>query len=199
MGQPTLQVIDTFTNVGDTPTPFMLLYHCNLGYPLVREGTELHVASDVYPRDEAARAGAESWSQYEAPTPQYAEQVFFHHVRRTDKNDVQSVIHNGEIGLRFAWNANELPYLTQWKNTRQGQYVCGIEPGNCIPEGQNAARAAGRLSTLAPGEARTHHLEITVIEGAAALTAHPHRFNSSMTMARQFPAAIYPITPGTRR
>ncbi len=31
-------------------------------------------------------------------------------------------------------------------------YVHGIEPGNCVPEGQNAARAGGRLRWIAPGE-----------------------------------------------
>ncbi|UCG58855.1 MAG: DUF4432 family protein, partial [Phycisphaerales bacterium] len=41
LGEPTIQIHDVVTNVGNTVTPHMLLYHCNFGWPLVDEGTDI--------------------------------------------------------------------------------------------------------------------------------------------------------------
>jgi hypothetical protein len=42
-------------------------------------------------------------------------------------------------------------------------YVMGIEPANCLPEGRVRARAAGRLRMLAPDEVERFTLAIRVI------------------------------------
>jgi galactose mutarotase-like enzyme len=173
MGQPRIQLIDTVKNVGDAPVPFMMMYHCNLGYPLVREGTELLVASDVYPRDATAQAGVDTWQTYEAASVGYPEQVFFHHVKIPNWISVyvNAALVNENMGLKFQWVQSAMPYLTQWKNTRQGIYVCGIEPGNCIPEGQNAARESGRLVILQPGETQDFMLTLEILDGAEVVQA----------------------------
>ncbi|MDQ7026363.1 MAG: aldose 1-epimerase family protein [Anaerolineae bacterium] len=169
LGKTAIHVSDEITNIGDEPTPFMLLYHCNVGYPLVREGTELLVASDIYPRDDDALSGVETWQTYEGASVGYPEQVFFHHAKQDNTHTAQAALFNEDIGLKFAWKTDTLPYLTQWKNTRQGIYVCGIEPGNCIPEGQNAARESGRLVMLQPNETQSFDLTIEVLDGAEAI------------------------------
>lgn len=153
-GKPIIELIDTVTNRSDTPLPLMVLYHVNLGYPLIRDGTTLHLpVQALYPRDAAARAGAETWPTYESPTAGYPEQVFFHHLKMQPNSTItEAFISNQDIGLRLQWDSLTAPYFTQWKNTRSGIYVCGIEPGNCVPEGQNAARSSGRLVVLAAGE-----------------------------------------------
>jgi hypothetical protein len=147
------------------------MYHCNLGYPLVREGTELIVASNVYPRDATAQVGVNTWQIYEAASEAYPEQVFFHHPKGLGSNPTytEAILITENIGLRFEWSTESMPYLTQWKNTRQGIYVCGIEPGNCIPEGQNAARASGRLVMLQPGETQYFTLQLEILDGAEAV------------------------------
>jgi galactose mutarotase-like enzyme len=159
---------DTVRNHSDHATPFMLLYHCNLGYPLVHDGTELVVASAVYPRDARAEAGSQSWQRYEAASPLYPEQVFFHHLKHKN-GQAKAALLNADFGLELSWETATLPYLTQWKNTRQGTYVCGLEPGNCIPEGQNAARESGRLVLLQPGETQSFSLTLRVLDGAEAV------------------------------
>lgn len=173
IGEPRIAVRDEVVNLSDQPAPFMMLYHCNFGYPLIRQGTELVVASDVYPRDPAARAGIETCNHYDEAAPNYAEQVFFHHPRILieDNGSIASAaLIRDDIGIEIAWNTGHMPYLTQWKNTRQGIYVCGVEPGNCIPEGQNAARQSGRLVVLQPGEQQTFELMLTILDTAEART-----------------------------
>jgi hypothetical protein len=171
LGIPRITLRDEIINLGDTPAPFMILYHINFGFPLIRAGTKFVSASKVFARDEDAKAGLDTWDSYDEPMVGYAEQVFFHHLT-VPQNEVttETLIHNGEIGLIVGEQHTEhLPYLTQWKNTRYGIYVCSIEPGNCIPEGQNAARQNGRLQMLQPGERRSLGWSISIIESAEAI------------------------------
>ena len=181
LGIPEIHIHDKVMNIGDQSSPFMLLYHCNVGYPMVREHTELLVNSKVFPRDDIARTGIDRWHVYEAATQGYAEQVFFHHLQDTSTKIAEAALLNENLGLKFSWDTHTLPYLTQWKNTRQGIYVSGIEPGNCIPEGQNAARASGRLHLLEPGEQQEFDLWITVIEGKNSV----YHYREAMEAARR--------------
>lgn len=167
LGEPSITLTDVVTNRGDQPTPLMLLYHVNVGYPLVRAGSRLVIDSEVRARDEAAAAGLAAWAIYDAPTPAYAEQVFFHTVR--GHPHAQAALVNDDLALRLIWDTTHAPHFTQWKNTRQGAYVCGLEPGNCIPEGQNSARRHGRLVVLAPAEQQRFQLQLS-------LTRDPHLF-----------------------
>jgi hypothetical protein len=169
LGQPEIQISTFVSNRGDTPVPLMLLYHFNLGFPLIREGTEFLTTGNGYPRDDTARTGLDTWASYEAGSPHYAEQVFFHHGKYAERSDSTkyslSGILNDDLGLQFRWHTDSMPYLTQWKNTRQGIYVSGIEPGNCIPEGQNAARHRGRLVMLEPQQTMSFVCELLVLDG----------------------------------
>jgi galactose mutarotase-like enzyme len=173
MGRPSIHISTIVTNRGDVPTPLMLLYHFNIGFPLVQQGTRLMTAGGVYPRDDVARMGLGTWSKYARPTENFAEQVYFHRVSaRPDDNGREvscAALTHEDFGLQLEWHTDTLPYLTQWKNTRRGMYVSGIEPGNCIPEGQNAARRAGRLQTLAPGESVRFDCRLTVLDGKVAV------------------------------
>jgi hypothetical protein len=153
VGEPTITLQDTLTNVGDMPVPFMLLYHFNVGYPLVRVGTQLHTASQVVARNAHAQKDLATWQLYPAPIANYEEQVYFHHPYA--ENDQSAVLlENPDLALLLEWDTTHSPYFTQWKNTREGIYVCGIEPGNCVPEGRNNARERDVLVMLAPNESQ---------------------------------------------
>lgn len=178
--RPVITISDSFHNRSDAPTPFMLLYHFNVGYPLIGDGATLHVPSHtIFPRDNTAAGGAGQWQTYKGGTKGYREQVFFHHLKTKDKKQTRSeaLIVRGELGLRFEWDTRTLPYLTQWKNVRQGIYVCGIEPGNCIPEGQNAAHHNQRLYKLEPDEKYATTCRLEVLEGQTAIDAAIARIN----------------------
>lgn len=176
LDKPEIQITDWVQNKSDLPAPFMLLYHVNIGYPLVREGTELVTPHErVIPRDDAARAGFETWNRYEGATAGYPEQVFFHHLKADSTGKTEIALVNDDIGISLQFSIEHMPYFTQWKNTRQGIYVCGIEPGNCIPEGQNAARKNGRLTMLQPGESAQKTLTIRILDSVSELQAARER------------------------
>jgi hypothetical protein len=175
LGKPQIEISDTVANMGDEPSPLMILYHCNLGYPLISNHTRLHTADQgVYPRDDAARPGYLTWPDYAAAVPRYAEQVFYHHVKHAGKDDAGRELSAAALlqerwGLKFEWDTRTLPYLCQWKNTREGIYISGIEPGNCVPEGRNASRQNNRLVMLEPGQQHDFFLRLTVLDGAEAV------------------------------
>jgi len=164
LGEPTIQIHDTIANIGDVSTPLMVLYHLNVGYPLVAAGTRLFTASEtVVPRDAEAQKGFDRWPEYESGTPGYAEQVFFHRVKAGQDGASEALLSRGDFGLAFRWDTRALPYLTQWKNIRQGIYVSGVEPANCIPEGRNRARQSGRLAMIEAGERREFSVSMSAL------------------------------------
>jgi hypothetical protein len=176
LGEPSLEIVDVVENLYDTPAPLMLLHHFNFGYPLVQEGVQLHVATkQVRPRDMTARAAFGSWEHYQPATPRHLEEVFFHQVFAGEDGRAVAALASEDFGLQIEWDTRHEPYLTQWKNYRRGIYVCGVEPGNCVPEGQNRARRAGRLVLLEPGEQHIFRNKLTVLPDAEAVAAMRNR------------------------
>jgi hypothetical protein len=176
LGEPALEIRDVVENLYDTPAPLMLLHHFNFGYPLVHDGVQIHVATkQVRPRDLTARAAFGTWESYSAATPHHLEEVHFHQVFAGADKRALAALASEDFGLQVEWDTTREPYLTQWKNFRRGIYVCGVEPGNCVPEGQNRARSAGRLVLLEPGEQHTFANKLTVLPDAEAVAAMRNR------------------------
>jgi len=188
LGEATIRLQDTITNLGDMPAPLMALYHFNVGYPLVGAGARLYTASEqVAPRDDRAVAGLERWAEYDTATAQYEEQVFFHHLKADTSGETEVLLCRDDMALAMKWNSNDLPYFTQWKNTRQGIYVSGIEPGNCIPEGRNAARESERLVMLEPGDSRMSSVSLRILDRSEAIQGFVQRIADLQKTGRAVP------------
>ncbi len=83
LGESRLFIRDVVANEGFGTTPHMMLYHCNFGFPLLDEGTELLAPSQrVTPRDAVAAPGLDGHACYEAPILGYQEQCFYHQMIR---------------------------------------------------------------------------------------------------------------------
>jgi hypothetical protein len=168
LGSNEIQIEDAVTNEGFAPAPHMIMYHFNLGFPLITPATQLHLnAAETHARDADAQAGLAEWRALQPPTPGFREQVF-RHVPVVDSDGMVRVgVANPDIGLalRLTYDATNLPYLVQWKMMGEGMYVMGIEPVNCaIVTGRAVAREQGVLPHLAPGETRTYRLSVEVGE-----------------------------------
>jgi hypothetical protein len=64
----------------------------------------------------------------------------------------------------MAYDAENLPYLNQWKQMGEGEYVTGLEPGNCVPIGQSGNAQRGSLRMIEPGETVKFVLQIEIAE-----------------------------------
>lgn len=185
LGEPAIEIEDVVENLYDTPAPLMVLHHFNFGYPLVQEGVQLHVpTAQVCPRDMTARAAFGSWERYSAATLRHQEEVFFHRVHAGADGKTAAALASEDFGLQIEWDTTQEPYLTQWKNYRRGIYVCGVEPGNCLPEGQNRARRTGRLVMLGPGEQQRYWNKLTVLPDAEAVAAMRNRIAELRTSGK---------------
>lgn len=158
-----LKVCDCVENYGDTEAPIMLLYHINMGYPMLSEDTVVSIVSkEVRARDERAEEGIDAWNCMMAPVAQFQEQCYFHHFENDGKAEVYNPIL--KKGMRLEFDLKELPQFTQWKQMGIRDYVLGLEPGTCNPIGRIEAEKNGQLLLLTPGETKTFALNFFFYE-----------------------------------
>ena len=165
MGENAIIIEDEVENQGFRPTPFMLLYHMNFGWPLVGEAMRLEApAHDVAPRDEAAAAGLGDWEIFPAPARDYAEQVIYHDLPADADGFCTVKIVNPQFGpsVSLSYRKAELPFLNQWRMAGVGDYVMGLEPGNCYPVGQLEFAKKGLLRHIEPGQCVETALRLSI-------------------------------------
>jgi galactose mutarotase-like enzyme len=171
LGDNSITISDEVTNLGVRPSPLMILYHINAGFPLLSEAALLqgHV-KETTPRNETAAAGIKEWSRCQPPTDDYVEQCFFHDMETDADGMARMTLRNPESGIAMevAYRKAELPYFTQWKMMGRQEYVMGLEPANCHPDGQTAEKLNGTLRELQPEEA----IEFKVIIRMARVDCH---------------------------
>ena len=155
-----LAVKDEVTNVGNTESPFQMLYHYNLGYPLLSENAIVKIpAVKVTPRNEHAANDIENCLKMQKPTAGYEERCYYHEMQGTARVEIK----NPEIGrgLTMEYDTEALPFFTEWKMMGEYEYVLGIEPGNALPDGRDVMREKGLLKFIAPGEVKSHEVRFT--------------------------------------
>jgi hypothetical protein len=176
----TLRLVDVVRNDGYAPTPHMVLYHVNAGWPLVAPGARV-AATVGEPRFTTPAAEGADWRTVSAPVRGAVEQVWEHTPMPDEAGVVRACVVNGDVGdgravgLELAWDSATLPRLFEWRVMNEGHYVVGLEPGNLRIEGRQAAREAGELDILAPGETRRHQLDLRLLHGADDIDAAARR------------------------
>lgn len=159
-----IYMTDTVKNIGAADSPLEVLYHCNIGYPLLSESAKVIIpSSEVVPRNEHAKEGMEDCLVMEKPQKNYEEKCYYHTLSgKTCVSIFNNTIHKG---LNIKYNTNELKYFTEWKMMGEYEYVLGLEPGNCLPDGRNIMREKSMLEILKPDEEKTFHMTFEFVEG----------------------------------
>lgn len=169
MGDNNISIRDKVTNCGARSSPLMVLYHFNAGFPLLDEHSVLEGSvTNTHPRTDEAASGIGEWNHCQRPTAGYVEQCFFHDVETDDDGLARMTLHNPESGfaLEVAYRKAELPYFTQWKMMGHQEYVMGLEPANCHPEGQSTESQRGSLKIIAPGESMDFLVIVSLLNSA---------------------------------
>lgn len=170
LGESKLKITDTVTNMGFDEKEHMMLYHINLGFPVVDEGSRIvaPIASST-PRDAEAEDGREQCLEFSAPINGFAEKVYFHDMKADAEGYVKAAIINEKFdngrgfGVYIKYRKDQLPRFIEWKMMGQGDYVVGMEPANCMVVGRDKERENGTLVFLKPGESRDYEVEIGVL------------------------------------
>lgn len=159
-----IKIVDTVTNEGVNPEAIIILYHMNMGYPLLDENAKLSINShSVKPRDDEAKKGIDRWNVFEKPTKDYNEQVFYHEI---DEQFGVAQIFNEKInkGVKITFDRTTLDKMIQWKMMGVNDYVLGLEPANHDLTGRGNLRETGRLKELGGYESITFNLEIDFLD-----------------------------------
>lgn len=148
-------VEDTIKNTGDRTEPFEILYHMNMGYPLLDEDSIIYIPSvSVVPRDNHAADDIDNWMHMEKPQTGYQERCYYH--KFSDSKGVASIWQPKQnVGVKISFDADELDGFVEWKMMGVRDYVLGLECGNCYADGRDVMRKTGMLKFLQPDESKT--------------------------------------------
>lgn len=176
LGEKRLFLHDRVENLGYQASPHMIVYHINLGFPVVDNGAELiSPTKTATPRDDAAQVGAEEYHKFQAPTPGFAERVYYHEMAADKEGHVAVAVVNRKFnggqgfGCYVRYRKDQLPRLVEWKMNGEGTYAVGVEPSNCGVGGRDKEHAAGTLRILQPGECQEYELEIGALASQAEI------------------------------
>ena len=148
IGGCSLRIVDRVRNIGVSHTEMKILYHTNLGFPLVRDGLSVYLGDvqspihtfDGQPEDTEPHISCHDASPWHKPT-----------VTLNNSLDTSSF----STALEVRWDSEKLPFVQIWSDPRPGRNIVAIEPSNCRRE-PNGTSGPGQL--LAPGESSTLNL-----------------------------------------
>jgi hypothetical protein len=174
LGSSSLTVRDRVENYGFSTAPFCILYHVNVGFPLLDAASELIVGSThVEPYDAVAERGLADLLRFSQPQAGFEGQDFLHTMASGGDGFGLAALLNrklhGGIGLYLRFSTETLPFLNQWKMLGEGDYVLGIEPVNTIILNRASLRESGRLPVIEPGEVKEMEVEIGVLSGESRI------------------------------
>lgn len=178
LGEPAIRVHDVVTNVGNSRTPHMILYHMNYGWPLVDKGTRIvwkgRCTSRGLDMDNDIFNDQHDFRTCQGPLERHrgtGEACGFIDVTPDSDGMCTVGLYNAKLGLAVAtrYKKKQLPSLANWQHWGPGEYVTGLEPGTNPPIGQGKARALKQLIHLDPGANRTYDLEISVLAGTSEI------------------------------
>lgn len=167
MGDNTITIEDKVENQGTRKTHCMLLYHINIGYPVISPKSYIRAAKHMLePRDKDAEDGIKEWNKCSDSSSSAKAQCFYHDIPAGKDGFSEIAMVNPDLKLEVAvqYRKKELPFFTQWKLMGCGEYVTGFEPANSHVEGVNDEISRKTLKYLKPGESFSTVVKIKVNE-----------------------------------
>ena len=154
-GSSEFTVNDTVENFGGTPAEMQMLYHLNIGEPLLREGDRFVApVKSMRPRI-PEETTTERWNEYGPAVAGQSEDCFYLEMHADAAGQTQVLLKDaeGSSGTAVAYDTKSLPYFTLWKNlvASADGYVTGLEPGTNCPNERSVEKAAGRIVNLESG------------------------------------------------
>jgi hypothetical protein len=207
LGGTVITVADRVENRGYRPTPHMLLYHYNFGYPLLDDGAELVVPSRaiVHAVHGDLRAQGVGHRLQGPPKADFSEQVYEHDVVAGADGMASALLVNpalgaGGFGIRLDYDRTALPCLLQWQCLQSGLYVLGIEPSTNHVLGRKFAEERGELMQLEHADERHYRTRLSVLDGADAIAAARREIEALHPPPDDFsaPSGEFPMLRGGR-
>ena len=126
IGAETLTIEDTVVNEGYTDTEYCILYHINVGYPLLDEGARIVAdVEEAYPCGEWSESKKNEMLDVTAPVAGEEETCYYLKLKKP-----QIALENKAAGKRVTvcYGEDTLPCFLMWKSMASGDYAVGLEP-----------------------------------------------------------------------
>lgn len=178
LGETTITFRDEITNCGNQPAPHMLLYHINLGWPLIDKDARLLWSGTWRSRDNDPQNpifnATNDFKKCLDPLESHrggGEEAVFVDITENEEGLCQCGVYNEalELALIVSFPKAQLPWMTNWQHWGSGEYVTGLEPGSNPPIGQKQARSEGTLRFIQPSETLTYDMTIEIVTGKEAI------------------------------
>lgn len=148
-----IELTDTLINEGTKAQDYCLLYHTNLGYPLLNEGGKVIVDTEsITPVGDYAKSKISIWDTIEPPENNVDETCYY--LKPVDRT---AVYFNPRSGRKFTMKyGEELNEFVLWKSNASGDYALGLEPAT--------TRLGDELSfkSIGAGESKIFVLSLTI-------------------------------------
>ena len=177
-GGSEIHVTDTVSNEGFSATPHMLLYHINLGWPLLDEGARFVApVTGILAANMAPQTQQAGYRQQSGPRTRFVQQVFDLAYKADEQGQVPVALVNDRLSLGFAYtfDSNVFPCLHQWQGFGEGVYGFGIEPATSHWGSRADAARKSEIVWLEHGDVRTYKSRIAVLGDQTAIAAHEAR------------------------
>ena len=124
----------------------MMLYHCNVGFPVVDAGAEL-----IYPSGPGTCVNAASSPDYlelAGRSAGFVEECYEHDMRAGPDGQVGAAVVNRAIGLGVfqRYERSALPHHITWRQLGTVAYVVAMEPSTNRDAGRFDARERDRIA-----------------------------------------------------
>lgn len=151
---PTLEISDKITNMGHKEGEYCVLYHTNIGYPMLDEGVEIVAPiTSTKARTDYAKSGIKNCLVMDEPQPNNEECVFYHTIQEGDIKVINKKLNKV---FRMQFDSNKLPHFIEWKSMVSGAYALGIEPATTTLDDDFVT------NKLSPQESKNISIKITV-------------------------------------
>jgi Domain of unknown function (DUF4432) len=202
-GSAQVELEDDVTNELSTPATMQLLYHINVGSPLLGAGSRISATyKTLAPKNDHAAEEIDRWNTCDGPASGYAERVYFADAIGDETGHGLSMLQSpdGKQGLAVTFEVNHLPKLVFWKNTAalSDGYVVGLEPSTNFPNTRSFETSQGRVVKLGPGETKPFRVTLNPLASAEEVLAMQSQIDAVMRNAKSKiePSAKSGWTPG---
>ena len=147
MGSDNVTLEDTLVNEGHLAAEYCLLYHINVGYPMLDAGARL-VADFVKctPRTPWSKENIVAYKEMVQPTAGEEEMCYYLELARPEISLVNDKLNKK---LTVSYTPETLPHFVEWKSMVCGDYALGLEPATTELDDTFARKTIGAGKSVA--------------------------------------------------
>ena len=154
LNSDTLTVEDSLVNRGSKDEEYCLLYHINLGYPMLDDGVKvLYDGKIILPRTNLAAERINEAHTFLPPVDNEEERCYF-----IENEEPRVTVVNEKLNKTFILEYSEktLPKMVLWQSNASGDYALGLEPTTTFLDDKF------KYCVIKTGETKVNKINITV-------------------------------------